>query len=166
MNIIVRFYKKHDLDLLELKARENFQIGKQIKKSLCAYVRGENFSIEIPQEKPDRNYFKNDSVLIKLNSEKDKDVIDFMRNIHPGFRNSAIKLILRGYLPMTNIAPYVLKEDTGRNEIKKKTILPAKVKPDTMSAPLKELEEKKVDDINDEADDFNLFSAVDKLIGG
>lgn len=116
MNILVRFYKLQDLDLLELKSRENFHIGKQLKAALCAFVRNEKLIIDIPEKKTSKNYQKNDCILLRLNSNEDQDIIDFIKYIHPGYRNSLIKNILRLYIPVFNIEPYMVPEWTGRKE--------------------------------------------------
>ena len=47
MNLIVRFYWQHDLDLIGLAACPDFSMGKWLKRAVISYARGEPLSIPI-----------------------------------------------------------------------------------------------------------------------
>ena len=53
MNVIVRFYWQHDLDLVALVKHPDFEMDVMMKEALSAYVRGnKDFSIPLPAPKP------------------------------------------------------------------------------------------------------------------
>ena len=199
MELTVRLYKKHDLDLLELKARENFSIGKQIKNTLRAYIKGENYIIPVPEQAKPDVFLKDERLHIYLNGKEDRDIINFILKIKPGFRNSAIKLILRNYLGFTNLIPYILpgedipvsrkkpaESETVKKEpvsleneekwtiqqdkdpgIKKQVAKNSEAHEKKEKEPEYPLQDNSYSEVTDkdDNDDFNLFSAVDKLIG-
>ena len=41
MNVIVRFYWQHDLDLVALAMHPDFDMGPQFKRAVIAYARGD-----------------------------------------------------------------------------------------------------------------------------
>lgn len=187
MDIKVRFYTTHDLDLNELKSREGFDMGTQIKKALRAFVRNKAFTVNIPDKKPSKDYKKNDCIALRFNSSEDQDIIDFIKNIHPGYRNSLIKNILRLYIPVFNIEPYMVPEWTGRKEFTKnedkKSFSTTEIKEDdkkttetvkgnvvssesiSQEQAKKETETSAKESINaDEDDDFDYIAAFANLI--
>ena len=104
MNVIVRFYWQHDLDLVALVKHPDFEMDVMMKKALAAYVRGdEDFSIPLPTPKPYRVELDSCYIHFTLNHQKDKDLIDFIKTIRYGFRNSALKMIFRNYMESYNM---------------------------------------------------------------
>lgn len=59
MNVIVRLYWQHDLDLVALTLHPMFEMGKWMKKAMIAYAQGdEEFHIPLPPESLQRNLWK------------------------------------------------------------------------------------------------------------
>ena len=59
MNVIVRLYWQHDLDLVALTLHPMFEMGKWMKKAMIAYAQGdEEFHIPLPQKCLQRNLWK------------------------------------------------------------------------------------------------------------
>ena len=114
MNVTVRFYWQHDLDLLGIAFdKEMKNISKLSKEALCAYVRDEEYVIQVPDTE---KFGKMDSISTSfyLNPNKDQDIIEFLKSIRIGFRCSVIKQIIRGYLDNVFINPFY----TGSAEVK------------------------------------------------
>lgn len=104
MNVIVRFYWQHDLDLVALVKHPDFEMDVMMKEALSAYVRGnKDFSIPLPAPKPYRVELDSCYIHFTLNHQKDKDLIDFIKTIRYGFRNSALKMIFRNYMESYNM---------------------------------------------------------------
>lgn len=104
MNLIVRFYWQHDLDLVALVKHPDFKMETAMKDALKAYVRGDkDFSIPLPPPKPYRLELDSCYIHFTLDHEKDQDIIEFLKTIRYGFRNSALKMILRQYLVQYNM---------------------------------------------------------------
>lgn len=107
MNLTVRLYWQHDLDLICLHVSPDFpSFGILCKKALCAYVRGTEFSIPVPDEFHWNKYVDSKTCVVHLDQEKDKDVIQFMEGIKYGFRCNFLKQIVRGYMDFCFVTPY------------------------------------------------------------
>lgn len=99
MNIIVRFYWQHDLDLVALAAHPEFDTAYWIKQALIAEVRGRrDFTIPLPSSIPYSVDLESNYVFFKLYMDEDEDIIHYLNGLRTGFRNSAIKIIFRKYL--------------------------------------------------------------------
>lgn len=102
MNVIVRLYWQHDLDLIALAKHPDFEIGRWMKKAVIAFVRGDdNFVIPLPRPQPYQIKLVNCDTHFVL-SYKEADVVEFFKNFRYGVRNSAIKQIFRMYLERPN----------------------------------------------------------------
>lgn len=107
MNIIVRFYWQHDIDLVALKMHPDFDMSRQMKRAVIAYARGDgDFSIPLPRSMPYRVELDNCSIHFRLNPGEDDDVIAVMNGFRSGFRNSALKNIFRQYLEGSYMEPF------------------------------------------------------------
>ena len=99
MNIIVRFYWQHDLDLVALAAHPEFDTAYWIKQALIAEVRGRrDFTIPLPSSIPYSVDLESNYVFFTLYMDEDEDIIHYLNGLRTGFRNSAIKIIFRKYL--------------------------------------------------------------------
>lgn len=182
MILTIRLYKRHDLDLLEIKNREGFEMEKQIKKILAAYASGQSYYIELPEKTIVKNLPADCRIQIKL-SQKDQNIIDFVKKIRPGVRNSAIKMIFRSYLPCINIRPYFISEDA--NFIKKNEKDQPQERPEKKVTAIKEtttkkdetpkkeptneitnIEQKPAIESDTTEDNFDIITAVNKMIDG
>lgn len=96
----IRLYRLHDLDLITFVETHEFNLIRAVYSSLSAFAKGDAFVIEIPprriQKLPPLNrvYIK----ALTLDSEQDKDAIEILAKIAPGYRNSFLKNLLRMYL--------------------------------------------------------------------
>lgn len=107
MNVIVRLYWQHDLDLVALNMHPDFDMGKWMKKAVVAFAKGdEGFSIPLPRSMPYHVDLDNCSTHFVLSPEKDEDIIAVMNGFRYGQRNSAIKNIFRMYLEAPYMEPY------------------------------------------------------------
>lgn len=103
MNVIVRLYWQHDLDLIALAKHPDFEIGRQMKKAVIAFVRGDDsFVIPLPRPQPYQVKLVNCDTHFIL-TYNDEDVIQYFKNFRYGVRNSAIKQIFRMYLERPNL---------------------------------------------------------------
>ena len=117
MNLIVRFYWQHDLDLIGLAACPDFSMGKWLKRAVISYARGEPLSIPIPEPPEKTVVLANTYAHFVLISGKDDDVIAVMKSIRYGQRNAAIKQIFRAYLSQPFFTPYL---DTAMYQVETK----------------------------------------------
>lgn len=109
MNITLRLYRMHDLDLMMLKYHSNANFPLIITTTLRAFCKKELFVIDlshltdfsVPKELPYRA-----SQIIRLDEEKDKDLISFLKSIKDGYQNSFIKNVVRLYLSTYLLAQY------------------------------------------------------------
>ena len=107
MNIIVRLYWQHDLDLVALCMHPDFDMGKWMKKAVVAFSKGDaGFKIPLPRSMPYRVELDNCSTHFGLTPGKDDDIIACMNGFRYGQRNSAIKNIFRMYLEAPYLDPY------------------------------------------------------------
>ncbi len=113
MMVTLRLYRQHDLDLIALYRHPNFSLPAAMKTALCAYVRDESFFIKqpMPYAIGNEKISKIIQMHIQLSNTSDKDVIDWIKNIKEGYRNSVLKNIIRAYMLGGTIYPYALNQD-------------------------------------------------------
>lgn len=111
MNVIVRFYWQHDLDLVALNMHPDFDMGPWMKRAIVAYARGdEDFYIPLPRSMPYSVELDNCCTHFRLTPGKDDDVIAILNGFRSGFRNSTIKIIFRQYLKDFYLDPFLNEE--------------------------------------------------------
>ena len=109
MKIKLRLYRQHDLDLIGLYINPDFNFRNAVKHTLTAYVRNEPYTINFPEPVLPRKKI-NYLIQICVNlDESEGDIADWLVTMKSGYRNSMIKNILRGYMPVPNI--YLYNED-------------------------------------------------------
>lgn len=152
-----------DFDLLALLQHEQYQLGKEIRRALRMYVRGDIHRILLPDVRgaPQTVSTEQRRVSITLNDRLDADVIAWIAGIQTGCKSTAIKSVFRNMLE----APYLVGMDRMRGragrlyETKKKRqkteAQPSEQPPEKASA-VHEQEQQ-----ND--DEFDLFS--DAFVG-
>ena len=117
MMITLRLYRQHDLDLITLYRHPSFSLPAAIKKALKAYVKKEQFAIKQPPtyELPKEKISKIVQMHISLKEDEDSDIIEWIKDIKEGFRNSVLKNIIRGYL----MGPYIFsyQKSSDANDI-------------------------------------------------
>lgn len=112
MNVIVRFYWQHDLDLVALNMHPLFNMGEAMRLALIAYARENwDFTIPLPDDMPYQVELDNCYAHFSLIPGEDDDVIACLNGFRSGFRNSALKLIFRRFLSGEYFAP-LFNDDT------------------------------------------------------
>ena len=106
MKVMIRLYRKHDLDLISLYYSPEFAFTKAFKEVLINYVRGEYYRIQIPKTALPPAIRRVVPLHIILNEETEKDVIDWIRKINNGQRNSMLKNLFRSYIIGLNMDAY------------------------------------------------------------
>lgn len=135
MNVIVRLYWQHDLDLVALTLHPMFEMGKWMKKAMIAYAQGdEEFHIPLPPEMPPEKPLENSDAHFALDpkNEIENEVIKILQQFRNGQRNSVIKLIFRNYLDELFLKPYI---DTNTYIVKARGNYGVKKKENNISIP-------------------------------
>ena len=135
MNVIVRLYWQHDLDLVALTLHPMFEMGKWMKKAMIAYAQGdEEFHIPLPPEMPPEKPLENCDAHFALDpkNEIENDVIKILQQFRNGQHNSVIKLIFRNYLDELFLKPYI---DTDTYIVKARGNYSRKKRENTVSVP-------------------------------
>lgn len=115
MMVTLRLYRQHDLDLITLYKHPNFSLPNAMKTALCAYVRNEKFFIKQPQpyELGKEKISKIVQMHIQLSYSTEQDVIDWLKNIKEGYRNSVLKNVIRSYMAGPCVYSYVNDAENG-----------------------------------------------------
>ena len=140
MDIGLRFYQKHDLDIVELKQNPSFSFTYWFKEALRASMNGDtDFEIPLPPPSTTKNINELRSCMyhLILDDIEDKDLIDYVLNFTSGYRNAVLKNIFRSYLELPNVIPYY--------SITKNVAPPPKKKHKAPPAPIVRQEEKSAD---------------------
>lgn len=111
MNVTLRLYKRHDLDLIPVVMSSTFRLTRQIKAAIRAYLNDEPF--RIPIESVARIDSSKNVYLLHfcINREKEPDLFTFVTSLKSGKRNSALKNLLRYYLDTMYLGEYM--DDKG-----------------------------------------------------
>lgn len=96
-------FGRREKDLIVLSETKGFT--DQVRKCLFAFVNGKKYDFKLPQELPVTvKTKKRVDVTFK---DKDQAVIDFIKSIEAGNRNTVMIIILRGFLPFPIVSPYL-----------------------------------------------------------
>lgn len=99
-------FGRRERDLIALSETKGFT--DQVKKCLLAFVNGKKYDFKLPHELPvTAKIKKRVDVTFK---DKDQAVIDFIKSIEAGNRNTVMIIILRGFLPFPIVSPYLLDD--------------------------------------------------------
>ena len=105
MDITVRLYIRHDLDLIGLKQNPNFNFNKYMKDAVIAWANNDNnFTIPMPISASGEKIPLKSSVFhFRLNNKEHQYVIKRLKSIRYSYRNAFLKTIFRHYLQFTSI---------------------------------------------------------------
>ena len=107
MDVYVRLYWQHDLDLIALHYSPSLpKIGSLMKEALAAHVRNKPYEVHVPDRIMFDRKIKSCNANIHLYEGPDDDLIDYMKSLHYGLRSNAMKQILRNYLTHMFLLPY------------------------------------------------------------
>lgn len=109
---VLRLYPFFDVDLLKLKNTPGVKFSTLCKDVLRAYVSGQG--LKLPVSDIDLNTDgtgligekKYADIYIRFNPVKDKELIDLLNNIVPGYKRQFIKNLLRVYIGKINLSGY------------------------------------------------------------
>ena len=108
MDKLIRLYRTHDLDLICLKADPSFRFNKKFKQAVCAYVRGEEFEIEIPPLQAGYSFkYLNTAFHLKFSERTEMDIINFLNSLRDGNGTGAMKAIFRSYFKGFRLEPFL-----------------------------------------------------------
>ena len=100
----IRFYTKHDIDLLTLYYR-NVDVANVMHQVLVAFIKGEEFLLSLPN--PSEDDFQPQSthgakveyrLFLDEEDATDRQIIEMIDKINPGAWNNFFKSLLRLYL--------------------------------------------------------------------
>lgn len=141
MNIIVRLYWQHDLDLVALCMHPDFDMKTWVKRAMIAFSKGDTgFSIPLPRPMPYRVELDNCCIHFGLTPGVDDETISCMNGFRYGQRNSAIKNIFRMYLEGAYLDPYYNDKmfDVKKRGSKRTTVSVPKIQKEVLAPPKKE----------------------------
>ena len=102
MKLIMRLYRRHDMDLLLLHKTKGFSVQKAVKKALYIHLGlTDDTYIDYPSVCESLEGFRSVAQLhltLRENNELDEVVAKFINDIPKGYRNSYCKNLLRYYL--------------------------------------------------------------------
>lgn len=147
MKVMIRLYKRYDIDLLSLYHNSGFKFKKEFKKSIRNYARKTQEMVPLP--KPNiHDVFDYNTVAFQvvLNSQKDADVIAFIKSIKSGYRNCVLKNIFRNslqgvYLFTCCDAQGIEESNCTERKVVERNVIPVKkeeiLPKETISPPIK-----------------------------
>lgn len=120
MNIEVKLYSFHDMDLLALYKSGRIVFSETTRQILNSYARKEVYRVKLLPTNhkrlaryPSDVFKKYYSYHIELREDRDADAIRLIKSISEGFRNNFIKVLLRQYLCGTFVASYNVDGDSS-----------------------------------------------------
>ena len=109
MQITIRLYRQHDLDLAGLYKTEGFRFQHEMKRVLVSYATGEPYTVNCPAGCVPAGYVpKIMPMRVNLNPQKPEEraVIDMLHSIKKGMRNSFLKALFRSRLNRIPLQSY------------------------------------------------------------
>lgn len=125
VRIRMRIYRMHDYDLCVLRNVSDVNFNNTVKAVLRSYIQGKFYRISLPDipsvkvPNADLPYVQN--FQIEFDSEKDKDILDFLATIHDGHVNGFVKNVLRSYMCFSLLPEYV-GDEVAKEKCKKTKI--------------------------------------------
>ena len=113
MQITVRLYRQHDMDLVGLYRTKDFKFQRHMKNALKAYAEGKDYRINHPGDEDIRKGYvpKIVQMHIYLTVEQDADAISALKTIREGYRGAFLKALFRKYLNNEPLEAYKDRKD-------------------------------------------------------
>ena len=120
MRIILRFYKRGDLDLMALK-KYNISLAKMAKQVLEAYANGTMIHFLLPQisdEAIDNEWFKDNGQDVRRVefTTNDANTIKLAKSCKPTYRNLMIKTLMRNALYQQSLSIFFTDAEIVKKE--------------------------------------------------
>lgn len=106
MKILIRLYRRHDIDLVTLYKTPSFPMHRVLYNALRAYVEGYSYHVPAPEYTKDISKLDLKSkyqMFLFLDETKDADLIRWLKTVKPLMRNVLLKTILRGAIDGSTI---------------------------------------------------------------
>ena len=113
MQITVRLYRQHDMDLVGLYRTKDFKFQRHMKNALKAYAEGKDYRINHPGDEDIRKGYvpKIVQMHIYLTQEQDASAISVLQTIRDGYRGAFLKALFRKYLNNEPLSAYRDRKD-------------------------------------------------------
>ncbi len=97
MQITVRLYRQHDMDLIGLYLTPGFKFTTEMKNALIAHVKGNDYRISAPTTPSGYKGYLKRSIMVHLSIDRNDyhDVYKVLEALKDGQRNAYIKTIMR-----------------------------------------------------------------------
>ena len=96
MYYTIRLYSPHDIDLIELLYRNDYNLPYDFSRAVYSYVRGEDFKVIVPKSELNPSYVRHNPHILKFYvGDDDIDIQDFITNLRDRYRNALLKSIFR-----------------------------------------------------------------------
>ncbi len=117
MQITMRLYRQHDMDLLNIYFNKAFPFTTEIKKTLRAYKEKRNYKIPVDNTSIQFKGYVKPHILIhiNLNPKKDTDIIELLSQVQARQRNAFIKAVLRQSMTMIPLESFMRNDDLIMN---------------------------------------------------
>ena len=147
MRVTIRLYKTYDLDLISLYIQKGTSLPISMQNALRFYVRGVAKKIDIGRDEAPEDVSKINKSKHQLHlcfdEKKDIDVINWIKTIKSGYRNSMIKNLFRNSLLNPPLSIYGVKEfNHNANEQFKSISMPQMKKTTSKKKSIKEIGDK------------------------
>lgn len=113
MRKTIRLYRRHDIDLISLYKNPDFNFQKACKMALRGYIQRKPVYFKQPPFYGTQEYKYGYQLFLYLDDEKDKDIIDYLKNIRPRYENAFIRSVLRGSVAGPIVYDCFLTDEDG-----------------------------------------------------
>lgn len=113
MQVTIRLYRQHDMDLVALYRTEGFSFQKTMKEALRAFASRQDYHIKRPKDAEIKPGYvpKLIQMHIKLDPQKDADSVKALSYIRYGYRSSFLKALFRKCLTSEPLDAYRNRDD-------------------------------------------------------
>ena len=111
MQISIRLYRQHDMDLIRMYMNKSFKFTSEMKNALISFANNTPYQIITPNDTlPEyQGYLKTSIMLnIGINEKKNPEVIVLLRKIKNGQRNAFIKTVMRSSMDKLPVSAYFI----------------------------------------------------------
>lgn len=108
MQIPVRLYRQHDMDLLRVYMNKSIRLTVEMRNALIAYANNKPYSIYVVDSPPDYKGYLKPSIMIhvSIDDKKHPEVISLLEKLKKGQRCAFIKTLTRRYMTELPLSAY------------------------------------------------------------
>jgi hypothetical protein len=109
MQVTIRLYRQHDMDLVHLYRMDGFRFTTELKKVLVACANGQVYMPQIPDGTPRDGYvpkFHQSHFTLNEKDPAQKEAAKLLGELKKGMRNSFLKALFRTSLPYLPLASF------------------------------------------------------------